>query len=550
MDNNSDMSVYSSESEDRCDSDEEFAINIRLLTKDEYHAALEFTRLRLVEIAEDTILDPTQLQRCLRLIDSTESEFLALFDFRFDRRQRTSNKIEGEYLPTTLKREIEELLRMEPIWISPERSANERNPAVIDSEDKLLLLCLYLLWTSDSILEVSSGEALGLSKLQSLQYTENLEEERFDVEDFDTDEETSSYPGKQQDCTSRQHWHITYRSIVSNRRFILDLGLLHGNDLVFPSAFLDHQVLDKALIRATPHIMDWLFAQDDRHRFASAAHGQDSIVIQRRSSSNKKSSKHKNAHDRSNSLTVHGLAGYSLEQAQLVAVRNFGSVVPCRKTTTTTSSAVNNRTCSSSSSLGSYSLDLLEPFSFDSQDEDGQDQYIEEVHDRYYTRGKRVSCKSGSTDIPHTSSTNSSSGRGIIGILDQPEMSSLSLSLSLSGSRSFRIQHSQDQTQTQMSTSTTSKELRPVSVPAPTTTSSSISLSAMIMGAGQNQKVRNVDCVSFMFIHVSNSSAASSESGSHKTKHKGKKKEREKSALPMFEINILTDESEDFIRDN
>jgi hypothetical protein len=396
---------------------------------------------------------------------------------------------------------------------------------------------------------------LGLSKLQSLQYTENLEEEKFGVEGFDTDEETSSFPGKQQDCTSRQHWHITYRSIVSNRRFILDLRLLHGNDLVFPSAYRDHHVLDKALICATPHIMDWLLAQDDRHRFESATHGQDSVVIQRRSSSNKRSSKHKNAHDRSTALTVHGLARYSLEQAQLVAVRNFGPVLPRRKTTTTTSSAANNRICSSSSSLGSHSLDLLEPFSFDSQDEDDQDQYIEEVHDRYYTRGKRVSCKSGSTDILYTSSTNSCSGRGIIGILDQPDMGSLSLSLSLSlsGSRSFRIQHSQDQTQTQMSTSTTcstSKEFRSVCVPPPTTTSSSISLSAMIMGAGQNQKVRNIDCVSFMFIHISNSSAASSEFGLHKTKHKGKKKEREKGTLPMFEINILTDESEDFIRDD
>lgn len=306
----------------------------------DYYKALDYTKMRLTEIAEDTILDPKQLEDCLKMIQSAGSDFLSLFDYMIDRRQRTSHKIGGQYLPCTLKNEIQELLTS-PVANGISR-AHRREFSPIDSEVKLQLLCLYLLWTSDTVLEVSSGQSLlGPRRLQSLQYVVDDDDERDDDASF-----PSLHSGNKS-SNNETSWYITFKSMMSSTRTVVDLRILLADDLI-PSH--SHLGLEKALIRGSSHMLEALVSKDLK-RFETANYGHGLYITQRKHGSK----------STMEDFSLKSFSTYSLEQAQLVAQKHYAKRSPFSSTSTEINKpmidASNLRSASTVSSNASKSRD-------------------------------------------------------------------------------------------------------------------------------------------------------------------------------------------------
>lgn len=287
--------------------------------KDAQIRKLQLTRQRLIEIAQDTILDPDQLQACTKTIERAGGDYLSLFDYKLERRQRTSKKLAGQYLPFCLKNEIEE--RLKPTGRS-----------VINTEERLQLLCLYLLWTSDTVLEVSSGRAFP-HKLQSLQQSTPPMTPVSSPRSANVAGNGRNFPHAQSSQPKDAPmihtgiWFISYRSMMSSRRFVLDLRLLQEGDVIPPNpedAGSSQDINMQTLIRGNNRMIEQLVSKDS-NRFSvsdQGCHGLLHLTARRyeRDEFGCSTIPLKQFDD----LTVKAFGYYSLEQAQLIAGRMYG----------------------------------------------------------------------------------------------------------------------------------------------------------------------------------------------------------------------------------
>lgn len=306
---------------------------------------LTCVRQLLCKIAEDTIADPEHRQRCYDvIINEANSNFISLFDAGFNLHQRPSRKVAGQYLPFCLKTEIEQFLSM-----ATSSSTVTSISSILDSEEKFELLCLYLLWTSDTVVVVAAGAPAKHKKLLTTQshgcsdgFSSVPSIDLFGHTQPDTKpplSRSSSNPSskvhqKNLSFTSNTdnrsveshkdglvhtgRWWISYRSVMSSRCFVIDLRLLHENDLIPTSC----DNMKKMILRGNQHLIDSLVSKDSV-RFDVECHESGVLYLKQRRFEIGKYSLPNSPLKQFDDLTLKSFGLYSLAQAQLIARRSF-----------------------------------------------------------------------------------------------------------------------------------------------------------------------------------------------------------------------------------
>ena len=285
----------------------------KITNKDPQHHRDGLVRLKLIEIVQATVNgdDTNQKIRLLRTIKHANSGFLSLFDPTMTRQQRQQHIIPESwshrydklwYSPQTLKKDIESLLIFD-----------HHMRIILQNEEELQLLCLYMLWSHADVLEVNAGRRRTHSKTDQVPSTptkskqanspmekepekdaENKVEKEFDKKW--TTRKSTHHDLRSSSSGSGQHmklkrppttgsptpvthtgpWFITYRCYViptetPTIRIILDLRFIDQNDLINKNDTVcidnnDIHTLDHVLLRATDHLATTLVNRDS-HRF-------------------------------------------------------------------------------------------------------------------------------------------------------------------------------------------------------------------------------------------------------------------------------------------
>ncbi len=283
---------------------------------------IEYTRHYLEEIVTQTVKE--NLPACLKVISRAEEAYLRLFDSSIGHKQRSGVDSNGHYTPSCLISELRAILCRQ--YEDPLTEECKPISTLVNTEEKLQILCLYLLWTNENVVKTLSY-SIGTHHHHTPHTHGHGQGHTFDEE----------LP-----LTGR--WNIFYQEHKRNSRhshqFVLDLRYLHHNDLILqptdsdflsaaPSPVLNHKASTRltsfdnptqkaksktppnALLRSNRRIVSSLVQSDTQH--FDIGQSEEEVYVTFRDPSNAGKS------DEVQALTVQLFCEYSLRQAQTLA---------------------------------------------------------------------------------------------------------------------------------------------------------------------------------------------------------------------------------------
>lgn len=169
---------------------------------------IQYTRQYLEHIVTQTVKE--NLPIYLQVIASASEDYLHLFDTTIGRKKRSGLEISGHYLPSCLILELKAILCRQ--YEDPITEECQPVSALVNSEEKLQILCLYLLWTNELVSMI--GTCAIHNNLHGLSHSH----------------------GEDLSLTSR--WNILYQGHKRYRhqtqQYVIDLRYLHHHDLILP----------------------------------------------------------------------------------------------------------------------------------------------------------------------------------------------------------------------------------------------------------------------------------------------------------------------------
>ncbi len=214
--------------------------------------SLAFIRNYIERIILSTV--ETNIQRCRDTITTAESNYLYLFDSSIERQTRSGAEIDGFYTPSCLISELEKLLSRQ----YDVQDSRECQPAssLVNREEKLQLLCLYLLWTNESVTYIKSSFHC---KVQNKSRDEFVHSGMWSIY-YETSPSTN--PDSEQ----------------FQQSYVLDIRYLHFSDLIDEDTRAYNKVErlmaptvrppnkhDSSLLGVSNHMRDVLLKLDGRH---------------------------------------------------------------------------------------------------------------------------------------------------------------------------------------------------------------------------------------------------------------------------------------------
>ena len=220
---------------------------------------IDYTRYYLETIVKHTIVKNTF--GCLHTIANADVSYLHLFNSTIGRKERSGEEVRGQYTPSCLISELRAILSRQ--YEDPKTGECRPVSVLVNTEEKLQILCLYLLWTNEAVYKVSAST---IPETPNARIKSNLLvfQQQFrtnsaprlsmlsrsgshsDASSFSLSRSNSrdSDIGYEDELPLTSCSFIYYQGKSCHHSYVIDLRYLHHNDLIFPS---DHEPFDKLL---------------------------------------------------------------------------------------------------------------------------------------------------------------------------------------------------------------------------------------------------------------------------------------------------------------